>query len=719
MARKNPYTQDITPAVRAVEKVKYRQPSYSQQAFNLFAKYIDKSHEAVEDNLKTLQTDFTFEKQKLNKDIANYRRILEIRDDINKNYSGDVRAYARADRIKAYKNQVADYYNARGQEGFKIYDEPDTVFAEYVKPQVDTMVNSLNNAFSTAEKLDFSKDFTPDQVDKLFLQEINKLPNANKKDLFGAVGDLFMGKGLNLQTNYNGARQQVLDRIYSTVPNEELGKLGETLQNLYTTSPELAQKFEQEIVPNVKAGTDQEIISETQDIPLPDGSKQKVNVAFIRYIDTNGKLQTSSKTVTPVYSTESDALVDLDSVSKFVASLNAEGKAFYKQQRESGAAYFETAQEILKNPEYFKDSNFETFKTQVFGPQGQQIYNKIYNQWLVENNFAKADIMNPTAAPKMLEEVKAILDEGKVYKNKAGVEYVDFQDYLQQYVINPFKAGSGSAGTTETIGENSKEVPVSVNTNEGVTRVAAYEINSQSFMTPIFNQSMSGTNPNILDDNNEQISLPVYITQSLGIDEKFEELQEDFNSKAFEMVTKEGVYFNKENPVIVPKESLSAIGINDVQEDIEFGYNLVNGKVLMRPASRTVSFEPIKGRFYLKNFEDVVNAFDLESLSNEELLMLGKMNKSRFREKLKLPEDMFFSKNRFGRQEWARTLSNRIASVLQRRLGEDTDVESYMRFVKPSLEDMPSDEWFAQYIRPLKDEGIRYGAAQRGTFTEG
>jgi hypothetical protein len=599
MSKRNPYTQDITPTVKALEKS--RKPSYSEQAFDLLTTYVDKQNQKINDNLKTLQSDFTFEKQKLNKDIGNYRKILEIQEEINKTYGGDVRAYARADRIKAYKNQVADYYNLKGDEGFKIYDEPDSVFAEYVQPQVDTMVTNLNNAFTTAEKLDFSKDFTPDQIDKLFLQEINKLPKASQKDIAGTIGDLFMGKGLNLETDYNGARQQILDRIYSTVPNEELGKLGETLQNLYTVDPQLAQKFEKEIVPNVKVGTDQTIVSDTQEIPLPDGSKQKVNVSFIQYIDNQGKVQSTSKSVTPLYTVESDALVDLQTAKTFISSLNPEGQKIYKAQREDGKSYNETVQEIVKDPSLFKDEDFENFRGQVYSPSGQQIFNKIYNQWLVENNFAKADIMNPTAAPKILEDVKAILDEGKMYKNKAGVEYVDFQDYIQQYIINPYQAGRGPIGTQEVLGKNSKEI---VTTETGGQKIKAYEINSKSFETPLFNQSMSGDNPNIIDDSNNQISLPVYVAQSLNIEDKLEDLQEDYNNKSFTMVSPEGIYFNKENPVIVPQENLSAIGIQDIQEDIEFGYDIQSGKVVVRPVSKPIVEEPLKDDTTLTGFEE-------------------------------------------------------------------------------------------------------------------
>ena len=52
----NPYTQDITPTVKAIQKS--REPSYADQVTSLFTTYLQKDKEKLDENIKTLSTDF-------------------------------------------------------------------------------------------------------------------------------------------------------------------------------------------------------------------------------------------------------------------------------------------------------------------------------------------------------------------------------------------------------------------------------------------------------------------------------------------------------------------------------------------------------------------------------------------------------------------------------------------------------------------------------------
>ena len=66
----SPYTQDINKTVQATRK--QNKASYSEQLVGLFGKYVEKEQERAQENVSKLETDFVFEKQKINSNIKNY-----------------------------------------------------------------------------------------------------------------------------------------------------------------------------------------------------------------------------------------------------------------------------------------------------------------------------------------------------------------------------------------------------------------------------------------------------------------------------------------------------------------------------------------------------------------------------------------------------------------------------------------------------------------------
>jgi len=562
----SPYTQDITPTVKAVEKS--RQPSYAKQAVDLFLTYYDKKQNDIQDNLKTLQDDFTFEKQKINKDIKNYSDILALKDEIEQNYGGSTLNYALANRTQAYKNLVADHYGMRGQEGFKIYDEGDTPIREFVRPRAEKMALDLDNIFATAEKLNFSEDFSKDEIDKFFAQEINKLPTKYKKNIFDIAGDVFSGNGLNFGDNYDTLRQEVLTRVYSDIPAKELGTLGETYKNLYTVDKNLAKRFEDEVLKTgkIKAGVQLDTKSEIRTYQNPDGTSNEVNVIVTTYQNKDGTTG-SFVTEAPVKENIPPTFTPTDEID-FVDSLSDNGKLLYEDLIKN-KPFYDVWNIVKKDKANFKADDFDSAKKDFF--KNQTKYYEIYVQELVSNGFGTVDPFSKVFTPS--SDVAEKLGEGKrpISPTDPNRRYYSFDEWKiiqldalkDAYGVSDKQNWQDNASTRYRQGE----------------RYETYAYSADAFTAPEWKAALDGENPSITNDEGEVISIGLEIENRLNLNNMLPELQADYKNKQFDLVTKDGLYFPEE-PLILAKAEAEQLGI---PIPVEWGWDINKDVLVFKP----------------------------------------------------------------------------------------------------------------------------------------
>jgi hypothetical protein len=278
----------------------------------------------------------------------------------------------------------------------------------------------------------------------------------------------------------------------------------------------------------------------------------------------------------------------------------------------------------------------------------------------------------------------------------------------------------------------------------------AYVIEGKSYQSNDWQQTVNGTNPALTNDQGDMVTISKYSITKLGLDNPklMDRLETEYNKGDTTNVSKEGLYFNPDNPFILSVEELEALGMDEAVRPTEFGYNLKTEEFVMRNARTLRDSNPeygessfnafrIPGRYYLENAGDVIEAMDLESLSNEQLLTLNDSVGNNLPEMLGLPEDVNLDRRSstglrpgpdrgdlFAEPQVNKQLKIRIRGELQGRFGgegiykrgTDTDAKYYMKSSK-DREKIPSSWWADYFIgtpestetaRPGKKRGTKY-----------
>lgn len=593
----SPYTQDIDVSVKAMQK--RNEPSLSEKLISLYTNYVQKENEIANENIKNLANDFIPEKQQLNLQIKNYNEILKIQDDINENYGGDVNAYARNKVTQDYNKQAAAAFGLRGVDGAQIVqDNTATTSVDFLNKRTENYAKKLNEVFATAGKINLPKDYDATYVDKMFSNEINRLPTLEKQNGFKLLANVITGQGLNISSDYATAKDDILKRVYSDIPNKELGELGDQFKELYTIDPRLAQQFETEIKDNIVVGTNVNTQTNVIDKEI-NGVKLRIAEAVTSYKNKNGEIVILDPVIKVV--SEDEIVPDFENVKTIIQSLSDVGQKRYVDLQGEGKKYHEIVRDLANNPANFKDSSAEAIFNAYMSPQAFETMQDAYNSWRVQNGFATAEV-DPISRKLLVVPVEGA-ETQKGYKT--------FEEYRLELANN----ASGKAGRATPVTGNSEPI---VNANGDAE---AFNLSPASFKAPVFQLSMQGKNENLTSaKTGEVISLPVYAEESLGLDNSqlAEDLAEEFRDKDFSRVSPAGIWFNKNNPVILDVVEAQAVLGNEINETIELGWNVKD---------ETFAFRTIREKFKQERGTVIAKGFDYGRIAkiNRSLAQLNKV----------------------------------------------------------------------------------------------
>jgi hypothetical protein len=365
----SPYTQDINKTVAATRN--QNKASYSEQLVGLFGKYVEKEQERAQENVKKLDTDFVFEKQKINANIKNYNKVLTLQETIRNDYNGSNEAYARAQVNKQYQQDVANHYNMQGKEGFQIFDDyTDVGTQDFLKARTANYAAKLDKMFTTAESINLGENVDTSYVDSLFTNQINNLPDSARGKGWSILGDLIAGQGLKVGNDYSVTRKDILDRVYSDIPNKELGSLGEDFKNLYTIDKGLARQFREEIVGNKKVGTNVNTVSSVATEQFM-GKEVRFRESYMTYIDANGRQQHTSTTRTAM--SDDELFIDPADMQGFIKIYSDQGKKSWSEMQTEGKSVSEIVKTLGKDLANFSNPDENTIRAAWANPQTQKL----------------------------------------------------------------------------------------------------------------------------------------------------------------------------------------------------------------------------------------------------------------------------------------------------------------------------------------------------------
>lgn len=549
----NPYTQDITPTVKAIQKSK--EPSLSESLTNLFVKYVQKENDVAKNNMSLLANDYVAEKQRLNNNIKQYNKILGIQEDIEQNYGGNIENYAAAQVRKQYEQSVANEFALRGQDGTQIIqDNTGTTSKDFLAARTKNYAANLQTMFNTAKNISIAKDAGADYVDKLFTLEINKLPTLERQNAWSILGDLVSGQGLNISRDYDTTRADILNRVYSQLPNKELGMLGDQFKTLYTMDPALAKQFEDEILPNLEVGTDVNRVSNIREVDIQ-GMKRRVLETYTTYVGKDGQFKTTKPVVKML--SEDEVPIDPEKMNTWINGYSDQGQKKFRELANSGTKIHQIIQALNTDPNNFKNSSADAIRNNYYLPQNLKAIRDSYNDWKVSNKFANIE-SSPLTGTQVIDVEGASEMKGYLTEN-------EYRDMLANQAVK-------AAGGVITYEDKAEKVidPITEQT-------VGYNLNSNMFETDVFQQSMQGKNKNIISaKTNQVVSLPVYIEESLGVDNPrlAENLEREFRNKDYSRVNAAGVWFNKDNPLIIGEAEQEVLGFDNISGPVEMGWNV-------------------------------------------------------------------------------------------------------------------------------------------------
>lgn len=592
----SPYTQDINKTVEANRK--RNKPSYSSQLISVFKQYESNQEARAKENIEKLNTDFVFEKQTLNNKIKGYNEILAIQEDVNKNYGGSTLAYAEALANKQYQNRLAQKLNAKGQEGFQIFNDYTAVGADdYLSSRTQKIKKDIDTMFKTAKSINLGENVNEDYVDSLFTQEINNLPTSLRGNGWGALGSLISGQGLKIGDTYDVTRQDILERVYSDIPEKVLGELGKQFQAYYTENPANAEKFAK-IVPKIKFGTEVKLHDKaTEETFL--GRTRRYHESYYSYTDKDGNRQISSVTKTPL--NDDELFIDAGKMAEFLANYSPQGQEIWNKEHKKGTPLSDIVTLLNKDKNNFVNKDEKAIKETWFGGANQLVIKSLYETWAVGEGYAK---IKPGVA---FGKTEVVFNEGA--SKKEG--YLTFEQYKKQnYKAELDIFGIEQTGTHTEMGDSTP-----IENSNGST--VAYVVDSTSHNNTLWNDSFRGTNPALIDDKDKKITLAEELTNALELEDfgKLKRLQFDYEMNINEEVTTDGLYFNKTTPFILDIGDLKSIGI-EASEPIEFGYDIKNEQFVMRSTNQQ-SIEVTDENEDSKEVEVIENTRDWVEFMND------------------------------------------------------------------------------------------------------
>lgn len=438
------YTKDVTQS-QAYKDVTARNEKGSGSQLLETAKVLkdfakNKYEEQVSENLKLLQDEKIYEKQKVKNNLAGLNDFYKIQENIKTNFDGDVRAWAFDFESKKLQREALNRHGLQQTEDAKFnVNFPSEAMGGFLDSRTDNLVSRYNDITSNLQNIktpyrDLAK--ADSFVDTAYQKGLEGLAPDLKFDLVKSGRSFFDGQGLGAESPAD-LRKRFNSNMMKNSDFASIQPLNASIKALYMYDPSLVQ-IQKDIIKNADIKKDfNTTIGETYDRVIKDRDAkgkltgkeftQKVYDVKSTWVDTQGKFQEESRTVVSDNRNTTPA-TDITQYQTHLNYLQPEGHEEYSNLIENNGYTPQGAWLKLKN-EYGKDT--DTIKQEgnlAALRQGAQaswkdLQASYFVDTLSENTFGAA-----TKTSSYRTDIQNFLDgKGK----KPDDFYRSFDDYAQ------------------------------------------------------------------------------------------------------------------------------------------------------------------------------------------------------------------------------------------------------------------------------------------------
>jgi len=438
------YTKDPTQSQAYKDYQKSRETSSGSTLLDAavelksFAK--NKYEEQLENNMKLLQDEKVYEKQKVKQQLNGLNDFYSIQKDIQENYDGDVRAWASKFEADRLRNEA---YNVHGVEkvdsaGFTV-SFPDEAYGGFLDTRTTNLVNRYNKIANNLDNISLpyrELNKAHEFVDSAYERGFETMSMDNKFNMVKAGRSLWDGQGLGVESPEE-LKKRFDNNIMNTGAFEGLNSIQADIKALYMYDPSLVDKQKQ-IIRNADVKKDfKNKISEpyTRKIQKRDSKgrltgqtfEQRVYDITSSWIDSNNNFQ--QKTITEVVNNKNTTPgFDIAQHTTHLSYLRDKGHAQYNELVNSGdyspnGAFVQLKEEFGKTSDEMK---FEGNRN-VLLANAQESWKVLFDSYF-EESLSGSTAMGGTKIKTLRKDIEA-------YKNDEGPKpvdyYPDYNSYLQ------------------------------------------------------------------------------------------------------------------------------------------------------------------------------------------------------------------------------------------------------------------------------------------------
>ena len=366
------YTKDVTQS-QAYKDVTARNEKGSGSQLLETAKVLkdfakNKYEEQVSENLKLLQDEKIYEKQKVKNNLAGLNDFYKIQENIKTNFDGDVRAWAFDFESKKLQREALNRHGLQQTEDAKFnVNFPSEAMGGFLDSRTDNLVSRYNDITSNLQNIktpyrDLAK--ADSFVDTAYQKGLEGLAPDLKFDLVKSGRSFFDGQGLGAESPAD-LRKRFNSNMMKNSDFASIQPLNASIKALYMYDPSLVQ-IQKDIIKNADIKKDfNTTIGETYDRVIKDRDAkgkltgkeftQKVYDVKSTWVDTQGKFQEESRTVVSDNRNTTPA-TDMTQYQTHLNYLQLEGQEEYYNLIENNGYTPQGAWLKLKN-EYGKDTD--------------------------------------------------------------------------------------------------------------------------------------------------------------------------------------------------------------------------------------------------------------------------------------------------------------------------------------------------------------------------
>ena len=365
------YTKDVTQS-QAYKDVTARNEKGSGSQLLETAKVLkdfakNKYEDQVEANLKLLQDEKIYEKQKVKNNLAGLNDFYNIEKNITDSFGGDVRAWAFDFESKKLQREALNRHGLQQTEDAKFnVNFPSEAMGGFLDSRTDNLVSRYNDIRTNLQNVktpyrDLAK--AESFVDTAYQKGLEGLAPDLKFDLVKSGRSFFDGQGLGAESPAD-LRKRFNSNMMKNSDFASIQTLNASIKALYMYDPSLVQ-IQKDIIKNADIKKDfKTTIGETYDRVIKDRDTkgkltgkeftQKVYDVKSTWVDTQGKFQEESRTVVSDNRNTTPA-TDMTQYQTHLNYLQPEGHEEYYNLIENKGYSPQGAWLNLKN-EYGKDT---------------------------------------------------------------------------------------------------------------------------------------------------------------------------------------------------------------------------------------------------------------------------------------------------------------------------------------------------------------------------